>query len=70
MMILSLHNLSKEYHLLPSDALERSTTFDFQVLNIATQWTNKQNNKDKQVPETKEHSQEELLALLNRSKKK
>jgi hypothetical protein len=37
-MILSLDNLAAKYHLLPSEALERATTFDLYVLDTGARW--------------------------------
>lgn len=69
MMLLSLHNLSKEYHLLPSETLGRATTFDFKVLDIATRWSIRQHDiANGKTPKTKEYSQDELLAILNKTK--
>ena len=48
MMMISLHNLSKEYGTLPGETLSRASTFDLQVLNIATRWENKK-YEDQQV---------------------
>ena len=49
-MILTIHNLAKEYAVLPSDALLRSNTFDLYVLDIATKWQIYQHNKaEKQI---------------------
>jgi hypothetical protein len=39
-MFISLDNLAQRYHLLPSEALSRATSFDLYVLNISTLWQN------------------------------
>ena len=41
-MILSLDNLAAKYHLLPSEALERATTFDLYVLDTSARWVRHQ----------------------------
>ena len=41
-MILSLDNLATRYHLLPSEALERATTFDLYVLDTGARWVRHQ----------------------------
>ena len=73
-MMISLHNLAKEYSVLPSEALSRASTFDFQVLNIATHWEQKkyndQNNPEGAKKTVAMPSQEEMLAMVKKSKEK
>jgi hypothetical protein len=41
-MLITLDNLAHRYHCLPSEALDRATTFDLRVLDASTKWSNKQ----------------------------
>lgn len=66
-MILTVHNLAKEYAVLPSQALDTATTFDLYVLDIATKWQIHQQNKEQGKPvETKDFSQETLKSMIDR----
>jgi hypothetical protein len=38
-MLLTVHNLAKTYGLMPSEVLERGTTFDLYVLDVSTRHT-------------------------------
>jgi hypothetical protein len=69
-MMLSLHNLAKEYKLLPSEALEKATTFDFKVLDLAVKWEIKKYNEQQGIKESPKVSQEKLLEMLNQVKAK
>jgi len=68
--MISLDNMAHHYSILPSEALSRCTTFDFQVLDVATRWRNyqyeKQQNGGKEPP--KEYSDTELLEMWNNVK--
>jgi hypothetical protein len=72
-MILSIHNLAESYKCLPTEVLERATTFDLYVLDVHTRWvkyqheqaTAKQEGRNAQrVPKL---SQEQLRAMMARS---
>ena len=71
-MILTVHNLAKEYAVLPSEALVRSNTFDLYVLDVATRWQiyqQKQAEKGNKMPNMPHNlTQEEMQAMLNRVK--
>jgi hypothetical protein len=41
-MLLTLDNLAHRYHCLPSEALDRATTFDLHVLDASAKYTNYQ----------------------------
>jgi hypothetical protein len=67
MMILTLHNLAKEYKLLPSDALSRATTFDLYVLDVATRYQQYQQDlaQGKTAPKNNYGlTQEQMKAML------
>lgn len=67
-MILSLHNLAKTYKLLPSEALQRGTTFDLYVLDAHHRYIKYQEAKEQGVvvPKKTQHTQEELQAMIDR----
>lgn len=71
MMLITLDNLAHRYNCLPSEALERCTTFDLKVLDISTKWHNYKNEQEnaRLNPESKKQpadfSQDQLKAILN-----
>lgn len=69
-MMLSLHNLSREYKMLPSEALSKATTFDFDVLNIATKWEIKKQNEEKGIKEVPKLTQEQMLDMVEFARNK
>lgn len=65
MMILSLDNLAHRYHCLPSEVLERATTFDFHVLDVSTRWSRYQQEKaDGKNSVRKMPNKEEMMNML------
>jgi hypothetical protein len=77
-MILSIHNLAENYKCLPTEVLERATTFDLYVLDVHTKWVKYQHEQEKarnnsgnssgQVFRQPKLSQEQLRAMMARSK--
>jgi hypothetical protein len=71
MMLITLDNLAHRYNCLPSEALERCTTFDLKVLDTSTKWHNYKNEQEnaRLNPESKkkpeDFSQDQLKAILN-----
>lgn len=63
-MILTLDNLAHRYNCLPSEALERATTFDLYVLDVSTKWEHHRNDLANGNTKPKQLSQEELLAMM------
>jgi hypothetical protein len=71
MMVLTLHNLAEKYKCLPSEALQRGNTLDLYVLDVSTKWLAYQQEKaDGKVPITKQPSQDEMLAMIQRVKER
>jgi hypothetical protein len=52
MMTLTVHNLAKEYGMLPSQALANATTFDLHVLDMSSRWIKYQQEQQ----EAKQHN--------------
>jgi hypothetical protein len=48
MMTLTVHNLAKEYGMLPSQALANATTFDLHVLDMSSRWIKYQQEQQEQ----------------------
>lgn len=70
-MIRTLDNLATRYHMLPSEALSRATTFDLEVLNTSTLWENHQYRKQNNVPDAKpEPTQDQMLAMVHSVKER
>ena len=73
MMALSINNLAKNYGLLPSEVLLRADTFDLHVLDLATRWEIRQNQKargEKPQDNRKMPTQEEMMAMIKRVKER
>jgi hypothetical protein len=70
-MILTLHNLAKTYKMLPSEALDRATTFDLYVLDIYHRHQRYQEaiQKNKQPePQVPKLNQAQMKAMIERAK--
>ena len=68
-MFVTLHTLAQTYHLLPSEALARATTFDLYVLDNYSRFMNYQDAKanGKAAP-SKNLSVDEMKAMIERVK--
>ena len=68
MMVLTLDNLATRYHVLPTEAMERATTLDLYVLDVATKWQTYQqqraNGKSAGVDKQTKVSQQHLKAMM------
>jgi len=63
--ILSIDTMSQRYGVLPSELLQRATTFDLFVCNSSIRY---QQNKENEANGKFDHySEEELLAIKNRA---
>lgn len=69
-MILTVNNLAKTYKLLPSEVLERGTTFDLFVLDVATRYTRHQQDiaDGKAVKSEHRLTQQEMLDMIKRAR--
>ena len=72
-MVIALHNLARNYKLLPSEALERATTFDLYVLDVYNRRQNYEQELEEaknrgSAPPPKKLSQEQLRAMMERAK--
>jgi hypothetical protein len=69
-MIVTVHNLAKNYKLLPSEVLERGTTFDLYVLDTATRYIKYQQELAEGRAVKPEHklSQQEMLDMIKRAR--
>lgn len=70
MMVLTLHNLAHNYHLLPSEILSRGTTFDLYVLDTHTRWMRKQDENESKkhnslAPRPNKLSIEQMKAMID-----
>lgn len=69
-MLITLDNLAHRYHCLPSEALDRATTFDLKVLDVSAKWSNKQfedaDAKANGRKPTPKLSTEDMLAMIAR----
>lgn len=70
-MILSIHNLAENYKCLPTEVLERATTFDLYVLDVHTRWLKYQHERQQgqnSAPRAPKLSQEQLRAMMERAR--
>lgn len=69
-MILTIHNLAKEYGLLPSQALSTGTTFDLYVLDVHSRWMRYQQERETGKPQATNYgySQAQLKQMMDRAK--
>lgn len=74
MIILALHNLAEAYKVLPTEALERASTFDLYVLDTHLKYNRYLQEKSEDnggAPKLKkQYSQEELLDIIKRTREK
>ncbi len=74
-MTLTIHNLAKEYGMLPSQALANATTFDLYVLDVSCRWQKHQQDQaerkhgNKTAPATPKLTVEQMKAMIDRVKK-
>jgi len=70
-MLITVDNLAQRYHLLPSECMERATTFDLFVMEIGSRYAvvREQKRNGTYIKPTPKLSQEEMLAMVKRAKK-
>lgn len=68
-MTLTIHNIAKEYGLLPSKVLASATTFDLYVIDTATRWQNR-DPEEPTVPKERNYTQAELAEILKQHKER
>lgn len=73
-MLLALHNLAESYKVLPSEALDRASTFDLYVLDLHLKYNNYLQSKSEDnsgAPKLKKkYSQDELKNIIKRTREK
>lgn len=73
-MILSIHNLAENYKCLPTEVLERATTFDLYVLDVHTRWLKYQHERQtgkvgaNLTSREKKLTQQDMLEMLKRAR--
>lgn len=65
-MILMIDTLADRYKMLPSEVMDRGTTFDLYVMDAAISYHNHQARKDSGKPP--EYTQEEMLEMIKKVK--
>jgi len=76
LLLISLDNLAHRYHMLPSEALERATTFDLYVLDVSSRYVKYQqdlaDNKQKGVapPPAKKLTQQQMMDMIKRARER
>lgn len=73
-MMVSIDNLAHRYGLLPSEAIQRGTTFDLEVLDISSKFEQYKLEKIKSnksnIPTPPKLTEEQMLEMLAKVKKK
>lgn len=69
-MMITLDNLSTRYHLLPSEVLDRATTFDLEVCDTACRWQQHQVQQQDAPRNPTQPGIEQLQAMMDRVKKR
>lgn len=74
-MMLTLDNLAHRYNCLPSEALNRATTLDLQILDVSARWSKKQYDKangedSSSATITPKLSVEEMQAMIAKVKER
>jgi hypothetical protein len=72
-MIVMIDSLAERYSMLPTEVINRATTFDAFVLTTALGYRNElqeKANNPNYKPKVKEPSQEEMMAMIERVRKK
>ena len=70
-MILTVHNLAKTYKVMPSEVMDRATTFDLYVLDVATRYIKYQQDiAEGRTVRSKNHnlSQEQMMNMIKRAR--
>jgi hypothetical protein len=68
-MLLSIDAIGKRYSLLPSEVMEKASTFDLVVLDAALGYQSYIQDKAEGKKQTPKLSQEEMMAMMERVKK-
>ena len=70
-LILSIDSLGKRYGMLPSEAIARSSTFDFYIMDAALSYENYMHKKsvNNGVDPVPNYNQQELQAIFNKNKR-
>ena len=69
-MILSIDAIGKRYSLLPSEVLDRASTFDLVVIDAALGYEKYIQDKADGKKEAPKLSQEEMMKMMERTKQK
>lgn len=70
-MFITIDHLASRYHLLPSDIINRASTFDLYIMDLSIRWSNykyEQSNQPKQPPVAK-LTQDQMLDLVAAARK-
>jgi hypothetical protein len=66
MLAISIDNLASRYHLLPSEAMIRATTFDLYILDVGARWNRRQHDRATgREPDVPDLSEQDMFAALN-----
>ena len=72
MMLLTIDNLANRYGILPSEALERGSTFDLHVLDLSSKWIRHQQdeseNSNSRSSSSKKLTKEQMFKMMEHAK--
>ena len=63
--MITIDNLANRYGFLPSEILEKGSTFDLQVLNVSSKYDAYMRKKQDEPDSAKTYSQEDLQAMVD-----
>jgi len=68
-MKITIDNLAHRYGCLPSEIIDRATTFDLEILHISSKWEIESRKRaERGETSTNQPSQEEMLDMVKRAK--
>lgn len=73
MMLLTVHNLAEKYGLLPSEIMDRATTFDLHCLDLNARYTRYQQEQEERrqgKKSTPQLTEQEMKSMIERVKNK
>lgn len=67
-MILTIDTLAERYKLLPSEVMNRGSTFDLYIMDAAMSYHNHQHSKNMKEVNPNDYSTDELLDMMKKVK--
>jgi len=62
--MVTVGNLAKTYHMLPSEVIDRATTYDIMIADVMMTWENHKNNPNDPAL----YNEQDLINIVQRTK--